>query len=153
MPQITRKTKRDIQSGANVQPSVARKKTLKDQKRTGFRPIVSLRGLKTKGPIQYPIRKIAVGKTFWLFPDRPNSCRIAGTALLGKEDDTPLLSTTMSATTALYIFLFYFNKVSSFAFAFACTQSQLTRVQLFGSAEESSENSTNVSWGDSSTSV
>lgn len=31
---------------------------------------------------------------------------IVGTALLGKEDDTPLLSTMNSPTTALYIFFF-----------------------------------------------
>lgn len=71
---------------------------------------------------------------------------IVGTALLGKEDDKPLLSTTRSATTALYIFFFYFAKVSRLVRSvFRIIQDKLTRVQLFGSAEEWSENSTNVS--------
>lgn len=107
VPQITRKTRRDVQSGATAQPSVPRRKTLKDQKRTGLRPIVSLKGLKTSGPTQYPMRKRDVGKTCCPFPDRPKSCMMLGTALLGRDDDTPLLSTTRSPTTALYIFLFY----------------------------------------------
>lgn len=142
---MTRKIIREIQSGAKAQPSVARTKTLKDQKRTGLRPIVSLRGLKTKGPIQYPIRKMDVGRTLWPFPEMPKSCMIVGTALLGNEDDKPLLSTTRSATTALYIFFFYFVKVSPLVRSvFRLVQDKLTRVQLFGSAEEWSENSTNV---------
>jgi hypothetical protein len=54
-----------------------------------------------RGPIQYPIRKMAVGRTFCPPPDRLKSCMIAGTALLGKEEDIPLLSTTISAITPL----------------------------------------------------
>jgi hypothetical protein len=107
VPQIRRKIKSAVQLGATAQPSVPRTKTVKVQKRTGLLPTVSLKGLQTKGPTQYPIKKIAVGKTFWPSPSRPKSCMIVGTALLGKEDDTPLLSTTISPTTALYIFFFY----------------------------------------------
>lgn len=101
VPQMTRKTSNEVQFGASAHPIVPRRKTLKDQNRTGLLPMFSLRGLKTKGPIQYPIRKIAVGSTFWPSPDRLKSCMIVGTALLGREEEMPLLSTTMRATIAL----------------------------------------------------
>lgn len=109
VPQMRRKINKAVQFGATVQPSVPRTKTLKVQKRTGLLPTVSLKGLHTKGPTQYPIRKIAVGKTFWPSPDRPKFCMIVGTALLGREDDTPLFSTMTSPTTALYIFFFCYS--------------------------------------------
>lgn len=106
VPQITRKINRAVQFGARAQPSVPRTKTVKVQKSTGLLPTVSLNGLHTKGPTQYPMRNIAVGNTFWPFPERPKSCMTVGTALLGNEDETPLLSTINSPTTALYIFFF-----------------------------------------------
>lgn len=109
VPQMSRKINKAVQFGATAQPSVPRTKTLKVQKRTGLLPIVSLRGLQTKGPTQYPMRKIAVGKTFWPLPSSPKSCMIVGTALLGREDDTPLFSTTTRPTTALYIFFFCYS--------------------------------------------
>jgi hypothetical protein len=51
IPHIKRKTRREDQLGARAQPSVASTKTVKDHMRTGFRPIVSLSGLKRRGPI------------------------------------------------------------------------------------------------------
>lgn len=148
VPQIRRKIKSAVQLGATAQPSVPRTKTVKVQKRTGLLPTVSLKGLHTNGPTQYPIRKIAVGKTFWPPPCRPKSCMIVGTALLGKEDDTPLLSTTMSPTTALYI-LFFCSSCQSWIIAIgpAIITIKLTSAQLVGSTVECSENSTRVSLG------
>jgi hypothetical protein len=104
---MTRKINSDVQLGAREQPSVPRTKIEKVQNRTGRRPILSLKGLQTRGPIQYPIKKIEFGNTFWLFPDMLKSCMMVGTALLGREEDMPLLSTTKSASAALYNFLLY----------------------------------------------
>lgn len=103
---MTRKINSEVQFGAKAQPMVPPRNTVKVHNRTGFRPIVSLSGLKTRGPMQYPIRKMAVGRTFCPLPDSPKSCRMVGTALLGSEDEMPLFSTTMRETTALYSFLF-----------------------------------------------
>jgi hypothetical protein len=56
VPQISRKISRAGQFGARALASVNRMKTLNVQKLTLFRPILSLSGLKTKGPRMYPIK-------------------------------------------------------------------------------------------------
>lgn len=50
VPQIRRKMSSDGQLGARAEASVNKMKTLNVQNVTGFRPMLSLRGLNTKGP-------------------------------------------------------------------------------------------------------
>lgn len=103
-PHINRNTNIAGQFGAKVHAIVPKRNTVKLPSRTGLLPIVSLSGLKNKGPTTYPIRKTAVGRTFCMSPVTLNSRIIAGTTLLGKEDDIPELSTRKSAVRTVNIF-------------------------------------------------
>lgn len=105
VPQMARKTRSDGQLGARALASVEAMNRLKVQSATGFRPTLSLSGLKTSGPKMYPTRYTAVGRKACESPSTPKSSIMKETALLVMAEEMVLLTVNTTAVRLMNSFL------------------------------------------------